>query len=535
MISAISVTPIQKRRITESHAPWANSTARLGNAEDLRGRLRAFSAGDRMLLRIAFIASEIAPLAKTGGLADATGALMGYLQTEGHDVRGFLPLYSSIDLTGLPSAPVEGLQDLALEVGPHRLRYSVVGVRLPRSQALVYLIDCPALYARPRIYTSDPDEHVRFVALTRAALECCQRMAWSPHILHCHDWHAAFGPLYLKTLYSWDQLLQPTRSLLTIHNIGYQGVFPAAAADDLQLGWSTHLLHRDDLRLGIINSLKHGIMYADAVSTVSPTYAREIGTPEFGMGLEHALRLRGDAVVGILNGVDYGEWDPRTDRYLPLRYDETQLPVKSQLKAQLATRLALEPAPRMALAGLVTRLVPQKGIELLLEALPDMLGSGELMCAVLGSGEDSYERALAELAQAFPGRLGFHRGYHEELAHWIEAASDLYIMPSRYEPCGLNQMYSLRYGTVPVVRETGGLADSVERYDPATGKGTGILFKEFSADALSQALYAALDLYAAPAHWTRMARNGMAQDFSWSRQGPRYVELYGRLVRTRPI
>jgi starch synthase len=488
-----------------------------------------------MLLRIAFVASEIAPLAKTGGLADATGALMGYLQTEGHDVRGFLPLYSSIHLEGLSSSPVEGLQDLPLEVGPHRLRYSVVSVGLPRSQAPVYLIDCPALYARPRIYTNDADEHVRFLALTRAALECCQRMAWSPHILHCHDWHTAFGPLYLKTLYSWDQLLQATRSLLTIHNIGYQGVFPATAAADLQLGWSSHLLHQDDLRYGVINSLKHGIMYADAVSTVSPTYAKEIATPEYGMGLEQALRLRGDSVVGILNGVDYDEWDPRTDRYLPLRYDATQLPSKAQLKTQLATRLALECPPRTALAGVVTRLVPQKGVELLIQALPAMLDSGELTCAVLGSGAESYERSLAELAQAYPTRLGFQRGYHEELAHWIEAGSDLFIMPSRYEPCGLNQMYSLRYGTVPVVRETGGLADSVERYDPATGKGTGILFREFSADALAQALYAALDLYAAPAHWTRMARNGMAQDFSWTRQGPRYVELYERLVRSGPI
>jgi starch synthase len=487
-----------------------------------------------MLLTIAFVAAEIAPLAKTGGLADATGALMGYLQAEGHDVRGFMPLYSSIHLEGLASSPVEGLQDLPLEVGPHRLRYSMVSVRLPRSRAPVYLIDCPALYARPRIYTSDADEHVRFLALTRAALECCQRMSWRPHILHCHDWHTAFGPLYLKTLYSWDQLLQATRSLLTIHNIGYQGVFPAAAAGDLQLGWSSHLLHQDDLRHGTINSLKHGIMYADAVSTVSPTYAMEICTPEFGMGLEHALRLRADPVIGILNGVDYDEWDPRTDRYLPLHYDATQLATKSQLKEQLAARLAFEYAPRTALAGLVTRLVPQKGIELILQALPPMLASGELRCAVLGSGDESYERALGDLAQAFPGRLGFYRGYHEELAHWIEAASDLYMMPSRYEPCGLNQMYSLRYGTVPVVRETGGLADSVARYDPATGTGTGILFKDYSAAALTQALYAALDLYAAPAHWTRMARNGMAQDFSWKRQGPRYVELYEKLVRSRP-
>ncbi len=484
-----------------------------------------------MLLRIACVASEIAPLAKTGGLADAVSGLLGYLHGEGHDVRAFLPLYGTIDLKPLVSSAVEGLQDVPLEIGPHRVRYSVVSVRLPRSQAAVYLIDCPALYARSQIYTHDADEHVRFLALTRAALECCQRLAWSPHILHCHDWHTAFGPLYLKTLYSWDRLLQPTRSVLTIHNLGYQGAFGAAAAGDLQLGWSTHLLHQDDLRAGVINSLKHGILYADAVTTVSPTYAKEIATPEYGMGLEQAVRARSDAVVGILNGVDYAEWDPRIDRYLPIRYDAAQLASKVRLKAELAARLGLSCGTRTALAGTVSRLVPQKGIDLLIDALPRVLGSGEVCCVLLGSGEESYELALARLQQAFPGRLAFRRGYHEDLAHWIEGASDLYMMPSRYEPCGLNQMYSLRYGTVPVVRETGGLADSVERYDPATGTGTGILFKEYSAGALEQALCAALDLYAVPEHWARLARNGMAQDFSWARQGPRYLELYERLVR----
>ncbi|HTW38803.1 MAG TPA: glycogen synthase [Steroidobacteraceae bacterium] len=484
-----------------------------------------------MLLRIALIASEIAPLAKTGGLADATGALLGHLTAEGHDVRAFLPLYSSIDPKTLASAAVEGLADLPLEIGPHRLRYSVSRVRLPRSHAAVYLIDCPALYARPRLYTNDPDEHVRFLALTRAALESCQRMGFSPHILHCHDWHTAFGPLYLRTLYSWDRLLEPTRSVLTIHNIGYQGVFGAAALGDLQLGWSTHLLHQDDLRGGVINSLKHGIMYADAVTTVSPTYAKEICTPEYGMGLEHALRARGGA-VGILNGVDYAEWDPRTDPYLPVHYDASELAGKSKLKAQLAARLGLECGPRTPLAGIVTRLVPQKGIDLTSEALPRLLATGELVCAVLGSGEERFAHALTALARAYPHRLAFREGYDEELAHWIEAASDLYIMPSRYEPCGLNQLYSLRYGTVPVVRATGGLADSVERYDPASGLGTGILFKDPSTEALTQALEVALDLYAQPAHWTRMARNGMARDFSWMRQGARYVELYERLVRS---
>jgi starch synthase len=483
-----------------------------------------------MALNIALLAAEIAPLAKTGGLADVTNALTRYLHGMGHDVRPFLPLYSTIDTASLRTAPIDFLSDVPLEVGPHRYRYSVLSAQLPGSRAPVYLVDCPVLYGRGSIYTTDADEHLRFLALTRAALECCQRMGWSPHILHCHDWHAAFGPLFLKTIYAWDRLFQSTRSVLTLHNVGYQGVFGAGAVDDLQLGMGRHFLHQHDLAAGIINSLKHGILHADEVTTVSPTYAKELCTAEYGMGLEGVITQRGDAVIGILNGVDYREWNPRTDRYLPRHYDATRLSVKGQLKRVLARRLGLECGEETPLAGVVSRLVYQKGIDLLVEALARLFASRDLVCAVLGSGEAPYERALAELARAFPGRLVFQRGYDEELAHWIEAASDLYVMPSRYEPCGLNQMYSLRYGSVPVVRETGGLADSVEPFDPESGKGTGFLFKEYDPAALEQALARALDLYHAPALWTRMVHNGMAQDFSWARSGAEYVRVFERLA-----
>ena len=483
-----------------------------------------------MPLRICFISAEIAPLAKTGGLADVSGALTRYLQDAGHDVRAFMPLYSIIDRSRLTMTPVASLQDVPLAIGPHNYRYSVFAAQLPGTKASVYLVDCPVLYGRPRLYTNDPDEHLRFLALTRAAFESCQRMVFAPDILHCHDWHAAFGPLFLRTLYSWDRLFALTRSVLTIHNIGYQGVFGAGAAADLALGAGAYLLHQDDLRAGHINSLKHGIMYADVVTTVSPTYAKEIRTPEYGMGLEQVLRARGAAVVGILNGVDYQEWDPRTDRYLPRHYHSDRLEGKAELKRSLIARLSLEGGPRTALAGVVTRLAWQKGVDLLVRALPGLLATRDLTCVVLGSGEEHYERTLGELERAFPHRLAFHRGYNEELAHWIEAASDLFLMPSQYEPCGLNQMYSLRYGTVPVVRETGGLADSVQLYDPATGQGTGILFGDFREEALTTAVQAALDLYARPRHWRRMMRNGMAQNFSWEHQGAEYETLYSGLV-----
>lgn len=483
-----------------------------------------------MPLKVCFIASEVTPLSKTGGLADVAGALVKFLHEAGHDVRLFTPLYSLIDRSKLAIKPVEGLDNVPLEVGPHRYRYSVLRAPIPSSRAQVHLIDCPALYSRESLYTLDSDEHLRFLALTRAVFEICQRLQWSPQILHCHDWHAAFGPLLLKYAYSWDRLFHGTRSVLTIHNIGYQGVFAADAVGDLALGSNQYLLHQDDLRAGRINPLKHGILYADAITTVSPTYAREICTDEYGMGLQDALRLRGDAVTGILNGVDYDDWDPRRDRYLPRHYDARHLANKLVLKSEFLTRLGLTTGAGTPLVGIVSRLAEQKGLDLLFETLPRLLASREFALVALGSGEARYENFLASLQRDFPQRVRFQQGYDESLAHWIEAASDVFLMPSRYEPCGLNQLYSLRYGTVPVVRRTGGLADSVQPYDVATKRGTGILFDEFRAEAFERALDTALDLYGDQAHWRQMVRNGMRQDFSWQRQGREYVALYEQLL-----
>jgi starch synthase len=483
-------------------------------------------------VRICAIASEVTPFAKTGGLADVAAALTKYLHGYGHDVRLFMPLYSAIDGNRFALTAVPQLAGLNIGIGAHRYAFSVYTAGLPGSAASVYLIDCPPLYARDTIYSNAPDEHLRFLALTRIAIECCQHLAFAPQILHCHDWHAAFGPLLLRALYRWDRLFADTRTVLTIHNIGYQGEFPAAAAADLGLGDNAYLLHQDDLRAGRVNALKHGCMYADAITTVSPGYAGEIRTPEYGMGLEEVLRGRASALVGILNGVDYDEWDPRVDRHIGGHYDATQLSVKAGLKQQFLTRMGFKAGPRTALAGAVTRLATQKGIDLMLSALPQLLASRDLVFVALGAGEPRYEAAFRELAAAWPQRVVFHQGYSEELAHWIEAASDMFIMPSQYEPCGLNQMYSLRYGTVPVVRRTGGLADSVQRYDPATGSGTGVVFDPFTAAALAAAMESALDLYAQPAHWNRIMRNGMAMDYSWERQGGQYVTLFERMLQT---
>jgi len=481
-------------------------------------------------LAICIVASEAAPLAKTGGLADVTGALVKFLHADGHDVRLFMPFYSSIDRTKLEAFRVEFLQDVAVQVGARTLRYDVWTARLPGSRAFVYLVDCPELYARSKLYTQDADEHVRFIALTRAAFQCCQRMGWSPQIMHFNDWHTGFGPLYLAHGYSWDALFRDARSVLTIHNIGYQGIFPASAVGDVGLGDRTSLLHQEDLRAGRINSLKHGVMYANAITTVSPTYAREIQTPRYGMGLEETLRRRSDALVGILNGVDYDDWDPRWDRYLTHAYGPGDLEGKRALRAEFVARLGLEAPPDVPLVGMVTRLASQKGIDLLFDALPHLFETRRFAMVVLGSGDAPYEHFFEHLATRWPARVAFRQGYSEEFAHWVEAASDMFLMPSQYEPCGLNQMYSLRYGTVPIVRRTGGLADSVEHYNPVNHRGTGIVFNDFDAPAVQWALGTAFDLFAQPQHWQRLMKNGMAKDFSWERQGAEYVKLYEKLL-----
>ncbi len=485
-----------------------------------------------MSLRVAMVAAEVTPFAKTGGLADVVAALSKYLHGAGHDVRLFVPYYGRIDRSSIEAYPVEFLQDLPLEFGGHRYRYSVHSARLPNSDARIYLIDCPVLFARSGIYTADIDEHLRFLALTRASIECCQRMGWSPQIFHFNDWHTAFGPLLLKSVYAWDQLFANTRSLLTIHNIGYQGIMAAAALPDVALGEKSYRVHQDDLAQGRINSLKHGVMYADIVTTVSPTYARELQTPEFGMGLQDDLVVRANKgeLVGILNGVDYDDWDPRWDRWLPRHFGPYELEVKHSLKHQLLSRLQLRSGSDTMLLGVISRFTIQKGLDLLFDALPPLLATRDLCFIALGSGEDRYERFFAHLQQQFPERVVYHRGYSDELAHWIEAASDAFVMPSLYEPCGLNQMYSLRYGTIPIVRRTGGLADSVQIYDPASGQGTGIVFKDFNSTAMSWALRSAIDLYRQPEHWRRIVQNAMARDYSWQHQGKLYTELYETLI-----
>lgn len=476
--------------------------------------------------RICFVSSEVAPFAKTGGLADVSGALPKYIAEEGYEVRVFMPFYASIDTSRHEFHVVEFLRDIPLSFGHEWLTFNVVTTRLPNSRVDLYLIDCPRLYHRSSIYTDDADEYLRFALLSRAALECCQRMGWSPDVVHCNDWQTALIPLYLRTLYSWDRLFADTRTILTIHNIAYQGVFSSGVIRALELADHADMFSIDDLRAGIVNFMKTGIFYADILTTVSRTYAHEIQTPEYGAGLEEFLRRRSDALYGIVNGVDYNEWSPERDRLIPCNYTIDDLEGKEEDKRYLMERLELAYDPDVPLLGIVSRLTAQKGFDLFFDIMAPMLRLHNIRLAVLGSGEEKYESFFASLQAIFPGVVCFYQGFQNQLAHLIEAGSDIFLMPSQFEPCGLNQIYSLKYGTLPVVRRTGGLADTVEHYDPATGRGTGFVFEHFTAEGLRWGMEQAIIAWHDRATWRHIMRNAMLQNYSWEVQVKEYVRLY---------
>ena len=483
-----------------------------------------------MGLKICQTAAEVSPFAKTGGLGDVVAGLSRALAANGHDVRVFLPFYQRIAKLDHPFVAVEFLRDLEIHLGARRFTYSVFTTKLPQSDVDVYFVHCPALYHHEGIYSGDWDEYLRFALLSRATIECCQRMGWGPDVFHVHDWHTALVPLYLRSVYAWDRVFARTRTVLTLHNLGYQGVFGVQALGDLGLAEHRSMLPQEDLAQGRVSFLRCGLVHADSLTTVSRTYAREIQTPEHGFGLDGLLRSRSDRLVGIVNGVDYGEWDPAHDPHIPHKYSAKSLAGKARMKRALLEKIGLPYRKEAPVLGIVTRLTAQKGLDLLFDTLPEFLYHRDLRFVALGSGEERYESFLSWLQVSFPGKAWYFRGYNEELAHWIEAGADLFLMPSRYEPCGLNQMYSLRYGTPPIVRRTGGLADTVEPWNPVAEEGTGFSFDHFTPEGLRWALDTALHHFQNAGAWKKLMLNGMARDFSWQRQVRPYEELYGRLA-----
>jgi starch synthase len=470
-------------------------------------------------MKILMLASEVAPFAKTGGLADVVGSLPAALKALGHEVAVLLPRYGTVDLKGLRRV----YDHLPVWVPPRSFDTSLY---LAERQTPFYFLDCPPLFDRPGLYGEEgedyPDNHIRFAVLAQAALEFSRRV-WRPNILHGHDWQAGLAPVYLRTVYANDPTFFGIHTLFTIHNVGYHGLFPAAAQSDIALA-GTDAFRPEGLEFfGKVCYLKGGLNYSDALNTVSPTYAREIQTAEYGFGLDGVLRARSNVLTGILNGVDYTEWNPETDPSIAANYSTADLSGKRVCKQDLLSQFGLPPEAMDApLIGIVSRFTSQKGTDLIAEVADAMVAEGYYMAA-LGAGEPRYEELFQALAARHPGRIAVRLGYDNPLAHKIEAGSDLFLMPSRYEPCGLNQIYSLRYGTVPVVRATGGLDDTIE-------PGTGFKFWQYTGSALEGALRAARQAFADREVWQAMMRAGMAKDFSWSISAAQYAGLYRSLM-----
>ena len=479
-------------------------------------------------MNILFISSEVAPFAKTGGLGDVGASLPKALRARGHDVRVVLPFYRRVREGGHRVEPA--IPPLELQLGPRRYAFATSTATLPGSDVPVYFVHQGELYDRPGIYTQDGDEHVRFAFLGWAALKIAQQLRFAPDIVHVNDWQTSLVPLILRTLLSWDRLFERTRTVLTIHNIGHQGTFGAGVLPELGMAEASGQFHQDQLRDGRLSFLLTGILYANAITTVSPTYAREIQTPEHGVGLDGFLRGRRDVVLGILNGIDETEWSPERDSHLPFRYSMEDLGGKERNKQHLLRSLGMPYRPGVPLIGIVSRLAWQKGFDLCFDAIPALLAQRDVQLVVLGSGEHRYEEFFARLARLAPHKVAFKNAFSEPLAHQIEAGSDLFLMPSRYEPCGLNQMYSLAYGTPPIVHATGGLADTVRLYNPRTGRGNGFVFEHFDARGLKWALGHALECWGDRQSWRRLQRNGMSEDFSWKRRVVEYENIYRKLI-----
>lgn len=474
-------------------------------------------------MRILFVASEVHPFAKTGGLADVAAALPAALRSLGHDVVTLMPLYGQIDRDRYGLRPIEQLSDVALSFGPNHGTWTGWAHDATRT----ILVDMPEMYERDYLYGHDEDEPIRWAALSHVALQLPSLLRWQPHVIHCNDWQTGLLPVLIEGSRS-DPLLAKTRTIMTIHNLGYQGHFGSLNVGRLGLEGVEYRIHQDHLADGYIGFLETGLLAADAITTVSPTYADEIQTPEGGAGLDWLLRQRSNVVFGILNGIDDTEWDPATDDLIAANYSIEDMLGKAVNRNALLARLELDATSGPPVIGIITRLAYQKGIEIMEAPLRHFLHTWDVRVAVLGSGEQRYEAMFAKLAHDFPDHVGFHNGYDNELAHLIEAGSDVFLMPSLYEPCGLNQMYSLAYGTAPVVRRVGGLADTV--VDASEPDGTGFVFDEFSEHALGTAIGRALDLHTKHALWRDLVQRGMAQRFSWGDRAEDYASLYRSLT-----
>jgi starch synthase len=473
-------------------------------------------------MRIALLSSEVVPFAKTGGLADVSGALPKALREHNIDARILLPLYDQIDRKLLGREPIESVSvEWRGQLRPTRIWQSNA------AGAPAYLIEAPEFFARPSVY-GYPDDHARFAFFSRAALALLKQLDWQPDVLHGNDWPCGFAAVELRSRRRYDSFFQKTKSLFSLHNVAYQGTFDPG--DLWWLGFGEQPDRNDFMLNRAASALKAGIITADALSTVSPRYAREIQTPEQGYGLDWLLRTRSDRLAGITNGVDYTLWNPETDPHLAANFSLDDLSGKSACKLDLLRRFSLPQDADRPILAMISRLVSQKGYDLIQQISGAILQTGSFVI-VLGAGAREYEDFLQRWHDQAPKQVGIYKGYAgEPLAHQIEAGADMFLMPSLYEPCGLNQMYSMRYGTVPIVRATGGLDDTVQQFDPRDGTGNGFKFQAYSGGALLEKIREALYFYGQRETWQQIQRNGMSVDNSWSAAARRYIDLYEELM-----
>ena len=482
-------------------------------------------------MRIVFVASECVPFSKTGGLADVLGALPPALAAIGHDVEVYLPKYRQTRLNN----PRTLLRSVTV---PFDDEYRFCSVLDGGTHAGVkfYFIDYPPYFDREQLYGTPAgdysDNAERFALFSRAVLEA-SKIFGAPDVFHCHDWQSALVPVLLKTIYAEDPAFRSVCSVFTIHNMGYQGQFPPEILPLLMLPWDLFTISKMEF-YGKVNFLKGAIVFADFITTVSRKYSQEIQTAEYGFGLEGVLRSRAATVTGILNGVDYGVWSPQTDTFIKAHYSPDDFGGKLICKRDLLADFgASNPNLRLPVIGIVSRFAAQKGFDLIAQVI-DRLAREEMTIAALGTGDKVYEDLFRRLNQQFPQKILVRIGFDNALAHKIEAGSDMFLMPSRYEPCGLNQIYSLKYGTVPVVRATGGLDDTIEPWDPRTGRGTGFKFTDYTGEALLSTIRQALAAFKDQTGWRTLMRNGMAKDFSWTNSAREYVRIFEKARQLRP-
>lgn len=475
-------------------------------------------------MRIVMAASECTPFSKTGGLADVLGALPPALVKLGHQVTVFVPRYKQTPLS-------DSNRSISSITVPFDDRYRFCSVLDGgmRNGVQIYFVDYPPFFDRDGLYGSAlgdyHDNAERFALFCRAVLEATKILG-VPDLLHCHDWQTALIPILLKTLYLEDPAFEGVPCVFTIHNLGYQGLFPPEILPLLLLPWDLFTMTRLEF-YGKVNFLKGAITSADFITTVSRKYAQEIQTAEYGFGLEGALRARSGTVAGILNGVDYSEWNPRTDKYIAAHYSVDDLSGKAACKRDLLQEFGLANDTQLPVLGIVSRFAGQKGFDLI-QQIADRMALEELIVVALGTGDRDYEDMFRRLNKLYPQKFAIKIAFDNRLAHKIEAGSDMFLMPSKYEPAGLNQLYSLKYGTVPIVRATGGLDDTVEQWDPAIQKGTGFKFREYSGEALLESVRLALTAFRNAKSWRILMKNGMTQDYSWDASAREYVRAYER-------